>query len=85
MSDVYMGAISGFDVLDFVQRALPGTPVVLTSTTDAVRDEALERGASAFLAKADTTAENFAESIWRAARDSPRFAQTEISQRFHRS
>lgn len=73
VSDVRMGAVSGFDVLDVVRRTYPGTPVVLTSGTDGLSAEALGRGATAFFAKADTTSETFAERLWTALSNDARF------------
>ena len=69
VSDLRMGAVSGFDVLDVVLRTLPGLPVVLTSGVDELRTEALGRGATAFFAKSDTTREDFAGSLWTIAQE----------------
>lgn len=71
LSDVRMGAVSGFDVLADVQEQHPGTPVVLTSSAEGTRLEALTRGASLFLAKSQTTMDLFPETIWRVLNADP--------------
>lgn len=63
-ADIWMDGLSGYDLVDFVKRTYPDTPIVLTSAAEGTRDEALRRGATAFVPKAQATSEQLSDLLW---------------------
>lgn len=53
LTDYWMPEVSGFEVIDAARRCSPGSVIVMASSTPDIADEAVRRGASAFLTKYD--------------------------------
>lgn len=77
LADVWMDGISGYDLVDFIRRVYPDTPVVLTSAAEGTGAEALRRGATGFLPKTHASSDHLGDLLCQCAaaariEDSPR-------------